>query len=177
MKRSVAMLEDWIPALLMAVMCVLLCSEVVARYVLNHSIAWSSEIALICFVWLVYIGAVAVMRRRRHISVDALRDRLGPRGRAVLDAVTSTIVAITLSLTCWQAWHLAAYTRFTPMPATDLSRRVLAIPLLISCIGMLAHVIVQLAVALKGARSGTYDVKPDDLGAGDRLEHAEVIAS
>jgi TRAP-type C4-dicarboxylate transport system permease small subunit len=176
MNRLIVLMEDWIPALLMVVMCILMVSEVFARYILNHSIAWSSEIAVICFIWLVYIGAVAVMRRRRHISVEALRDRLSPRGRAILDAVNGLILVVTLSLTGWQAWILTAYTHFTPIPATGLSRRILAIPLLISCFGMLAHVILQLVTALNGARSGSYDVRAEALGDSDRLEHPEVVA-
>lgn len=87
MKRIVLFVEDDLPAILLAVMVAVLSAEVFARYLLSHSILGATEIAELCFVWLVYLAAIGVMRRRRHISVDALRLRLQPRGRALLDSL------------------------------------------------------------------------------------------
>ena len=51
-------------------------AQVFARYVLNHSLFWSEELARYLFIWLVFLSAAMVLRQDRHIQVSAVVDRL-----------------------------------------------------------------------------------------------------
>lgn len=171
MRRGLEFIEDYLPAALMGIMVVVLSAEVFARYVLSSSLIWASEIALICFIWQVYLASIGVMRRRRHVSVDVLRGMLSGRARAVLDACTGLVSTVVLALISLQGYHFVTRTNFALLPATDLSRAWLAGAILVSGIGMLLHSIVQLAVACRGIRDGIYEVMPDSIGALDEFEH------
>ena len=51
-------------------------AQVFARYVLNHSLFWSEELARYLFIWLVFLSAAMVLRQDRHIQVSAFVDML-----------------------------------------------------------------------------------------------------
>ncbi len=51
-------------------------AQVFARYVLNHSLFWSEELARYLFIWLVFLSAAIVLRQDRHIQVTAFVDML-----------------------------------------------------------------------------------------------------
>ena len=176
MKRIVLFVEDDLPAILLAVMVAVLSAEVFARYLLSHSILGATEIAELCFVWLVYLAAIGVMRRRRHISVDALRLRLQPRGRALLDSLTNAIMAGTLILLVVRGGGFLRRPNLFPPPAAGLSRHVLAIAVLVGMAGMLAHVLLHLVAALRGAFSEGYDAEPESLGELDDIEQGKGSA-
>ena len=69
---------EYIIAVLMAFIVLLLFMEVVSRYVFNAPISWSEEIATYAFVWMIYIGAGVAFYRNVHIRVDYLSGKLAP---------------------------------------------------------------------------------------------------
>lgn len=170
MTRLLQFIEDDLPAILLAVMVAVLSAEVFARYALAHSIMGASEIAGISFTWMTYLASSGVMRRRRHIAVDILRDRLPSRGKAVLDCINLSVMAVTLCLLLWRAGKFALWTNFSLLPATGLSRRTLTLAVIVGLAGMLMHVAVFFAQALRGAAGAAYDPRPGSLGDMDELE-------
>src|SRR4030095_13640276 len=68
-------------ALCLAVMVVLVFSNVVLRYVFNSGIATSGELSRLLLVWLTFLGAIVALREHAHLGVDSLVRALPPRGR------------------------------------------------------------------------------------------------
>ncbi|CAM5311466.1 hypothetical protein ATER59S_00872 [Aquamicrobium terrae] len=174
MKRLMQFMEDDVPAVLMAVMVIVLSAEVFSRYLLGHSIVGASEIAQICLIWQVYLAAVGVMRRRRHVAVDVLRDRLAGRARAILDMFTGLVMGAVLTLATWQAFKFVTHTKFSPLPATGLSRGWLAAAVLVSAVGMLVHVVLQLAASWRGMGDESYRAEAGSIGDLDDLERGKA---
>ena len=52
-------------------------AQVFARYVLSSPLFWSEELARYCFVWIVFVGAGAALKRGSHIGVDYFVQRFG----------------------------------------------------------------------------------------------------
>ena len=77
--------EETITALLMSVMSVIICLQVVTRYFLETSLAWSEELARYMFIWMIYTGISCGVKKRKHICVDALYNLLPVgKGRMLL---------------------------------------------------------------------------------------------
>jgi len=72
---------DWVVGFLVAVLVLLIFSGVLSRYVFNYSLAWSDELAALCFVWLTLLGSVAALRRRTHMTMGFFPRFFGPRGQ------------------------------------------------------------------------------------------------
>ena len=57
-------------------MAAIVAVQVFCRYVLNHSLFWSEEVARFLLVWLTFLGATVAYYRGAHPGVDALYNRL-----------------------------------------------------------------------------------------------------
>ena len=63
-------------AFFLAVMIILVFTNVVLRYVFSTGFEWSEEIARFCFIYLVYLGAIGAMRENQHLIIDSLLSRI-----------------------------------------------------------------------------------------------------
>jgi TRAP-type C4-dicarboxylate transport system permease small subunit len=56
-------------------------AQVFFRYALNNSLFWSEEVGRICLVWITFLGGSAAFKRRAHLGIDFLVNRLPVRLR------------------------------------------------------------------------------------------------
>ena len=88
------MLVERVCALLMIALVVDVFLGVFSRYVLQATFKWYDEVARLCFVWIIFLGAAVAVRRRLHFRVHLLIDRLRPAARANAGRfVTLTVIA------------------------------------------------------------------------------------
>ncbi len=74
-------------------------ANVIARYVFNSPIAWAEEFARYAFVWVVFLGAVACTKQKRHIVIDPVIAALPRRIRAgVLVFADLLIIGLMVTL-------------------------------------------------------------------------------
>jgi TRAP-type C4-dicarboxylate transport system permease small subunit len=112
-----------------AAIFVIMILQIGFRYALNAPLTWTEELARYLYVWACYLGAAVALRRRSHIAITLLADRLPRRlARATLlgthalglvfllalviqggrlMARTHDVLAITLPIP-WSAIYLAA---------------------------------------------------------------------
>ena len=70
--------EEWIAAVLMTLVVVLLGVQVFMRFVLDRSPSWLEEVARFAFVWAIYFGFVIAVEKGRHIRVTLQIRMLSP---------------------------------------------------------------------------------------------------
>jgi TRAP-type C4-dicarboxylate transport system permease small subunit len=63
--------EEYIGVALLVVLGVLLTAQVFMRFVLGLGYSWLEEVIRMLFIWVIFVGAVAAMRRNLHIRVEA----------------------------------------------------------------------------------------------------------
>ena len=63
--------EELLGVGLLVVLGVLLTAQVAMRFLLGLGYSWMEEIIRMLFVWVIFLGAVAAMRRNLHIRVEA----------------------------------------------------------------------------------------------------------
>lgn len=72
---------EFLIALMLALMVVLVFGNVVLRYGFNSGIAVSEEVSRWLFIWITFLGAVVALRERAHLGVDMLVSRLPVAGK------------------------------------------------------------------------------------------------
>jgi TRAP-type transport system small permease protein len=88
------MLVERVCLLLMVVLVGDVFLGVFSRYVLQATFRWYDEVARLCFVWIIFLGAAVAVRRRLHFRMHLLVDRLGPAARRHAGRlVTLTVIA------------------------------------------------------------------------------------
>ena len=88
------MLVDWVCLGLMVVLVVDVFLGVWSRYVLQATFQWYDEVARLCFVWMVFLGAASAVRRGAHFRLHLLVDRLSPGPRRAIDLVVGLLVVV-----------------------------------------------------------------------------------
>ena len=88
-------------ALLLAIIAIV-SAQVFCRFVLNSSLIWSEEVAGWCMVWIVFAGAVSLMRGDGPVSIPILVMLMPPTARAVA-VIFSRLAALAASL--FLAWY------------------------------------------------------------------------
>jgi TRAP-type transport system small permease protein len=87
-------LVDWVCLGLMVVLVADVFLGVWSRYVMQATFQWYDEVARLCFVWMVFLGAASAVRRGAHFRLHLLIDRLGPRLRRAADLVVGLLVVV-----------------------------------------------------------------------------------
>lgn len=78
---------SWLMAGSLALMVVLVFTNVVLRYAMNSGITVSEELSRWLFVWLTFMGAVVALNERAHLGTDMLVSRLSARGKKACLAI------------------------------------------------------------------------------------------
>ncbi|CAN1528793.1 DctQ TRAP-type C4-dicarboxylate transport system, large permease component [Burkholderiaceae bacterium] len=90
---------EFISALLMTVIVVMLLVGVVSRYVFSLPIVWIDEVVSISFLWLAMLGSAIAMYRNEHLRLTLFLQMMPERLRGFVHAVALvTIVAFLLAL-------------------------------------------------------------------------------
>ena len=76
-------LLSWLMAASLAVMVVLVFTNVVLRYLLNSGISVSEELSRWLFVWLTFLGGIVALHERAHLGTDILVSRLSVGGKKI----------------------------------------------------------------------------------------------
>lgn len=78
--------------------------NVVSRYFLNASLAFTTEITVNVAVWMTMIGAAIGVREGSHLGFSLLHQQLRGRGRQVLTVVIGLAMVTFFALLAWYGW-------------------------------------------------------------------------
>lgn len=88
---------SWLMVASLALMVVLVFTNVVLRYAANSGIAVSEELSRWLFVWLTFLGGIVALNEGSHLGTDTVVSRLSVRGKK-----TCLVIGHVLMLfTCW----------------------------------------------------------------------------
>jgi tripartite ATP-independent transporter DctM subunit len=138
-------------ATLVAAEIIILFSGVVARYVFNHPLIWSDELASILFLWLAMLGAVIAFRRDEHMRMTAAVGSLPAPTRVTFDLFATCAALAFLLLIAWPAYEYAQEETFITTPALGLNNawRAAALPSGIALMAIFAVLRVSRAGSLR----------------------------
>jgi TRAP-type C4-dicarboxylate transport system permease small subunit len=88
---------EFVIAVCLVVMVLLVFGNVVLRYGFNSGITVSEEISRWLFVWLTFMGGVVALHEHAHLGTEMLVGRLGPTGKKVCLVLGYGLML----LTCW----------------------------------------------------------------------------
>lgn len=68
--------------------------QVIGRYVISTSIAWTEEAARYCMIWLAFLGASMLVRSGENSSVTFIKDKFSEKVRRILDILIIAVMLI-----------------------------------------------------------------------------------
>jgi TRAP-type C4-dicarboxylate transport system permease small subunit len=136
---------DVIAGALLTVVTLLVCAQVLVRYVLGGSLVWSEELTRLTFVWMVLIASTSAQPMR----VDLFVDLLPRRARAVVYLLGELLVLALTLLLLYGAWGMMDLTQFDTYPALSISVRWLHTGLFVAAILWALRGIANIAARLR----------------------------
>ncbi len=94
----------WISLVFMGLMSILNFANVISRYFLSSTIAWTDEIIVFMFIWISMLGAAYAFLNNSHLGMDLLSITMGRKGNIFL-TILSLSASASSPISLWRsAW-------------------------------------------------------------------------
>lgn len=110
-------LEELVATFFISITTILVVINIFMRYIMNSGLVWTEEVATSCFVWSVFIGAIAVFKKRGHVGVDIIVKRMPAGLQKAIQLITDLIlVALNGYMAYLSMLYIqTSYTKMTPV--------------------------------------------------------------
>jgi len=108
-------------AVAVVALTVIVSLQVFNRFVLKTPLAWSEDLAMLLFQWVVFLGAALGVKRVRHFGIELVVRRFPERWRHRVEMLTPAVVAIVALVMIVQGWTLLTFNRNRTFPTMDLT--------------------------------------------------------
>jgi TRAP-type C4-dicarboxylate transport system permease small subunit len=154
MKNFLKNLVEHVCFVLVVVLAVVVFFQVFNRFILKAPMAWSEELAMLLFQWVVFLGAALGVKRMSHFGIDLLVEKLSAKTRHRLDLIVPFAIgaiAVTLIIEGFNLLKLTQYQIYTTM---DISHAWATAAMPISGILMICYLIRHMIGLWKRGEGG-----------------------
>lgn len=81
-------------AALLGIMFVAFLIQIVFRYFFNLPTGWTTELSLLCWLWMVLWGTALALKESDEIRLDLILTSAGPRMRRAMAAIVSAAIVV-----------------------------------------------------------------------------------
>lgn len=120
-------------------MALIVALQVFCRYILNHSLFWSEELARYLLVWLTFLGATAAYYHRIHPGIDILTQRLNQKMQKLCRILVHLISLVLFFVMIYHGAQFAYFVRAQISPALALPKWIIFIIIPVSGTIFLVH--------------------------------------
>jgi len=143
--RLLGLATEPLAAVVVVAEVLVLLTGVVSRFVFNHPLTWSDELASIMFLWLAMLGAAIAQRRGQHMRMTALIGMCSGSLRDTLETAGAAAPALFLLLILVPSYNFAEDQTFVHTPALGLNDAIRAAALPVGVVLMLMASLVRSA--------------------------------
>jgi tripartite ATP-independent transporter DctM subunit len=143
--RLLGLATEPLAAVVVVAEVLVLLTGVVSRFIFNHPLTWSDELASIMFLWLAMLGAAIAQRRGQHMRMTALVGMCSGSLRGTLETAGAAAPALFLLLILIPSYNFAEDQTFVHTPALGLNDAIRAAALPVGVVLMLIASLVRSA--------------------------------
>lgn len=71
------------------------------RYVFNKSVTWGNEVAVLCYIWIMFFGCGKAMENDEHVVFSLVYDEMNPFVKMLMKVVYNAILTVFM-LVCFR---------------------------------------------------------------------------
>ncbi len=87
------------------------------RYVMQDSLTWSEEVAMLCFSWLIFLAAALMVRENGHVRMELIEKVLPARSYGLLNQSIWILIALIGGYMAWTGFQFIQLTMGQSSPA------------------------------------------------------------
>ena len=130
-------------------MALIVVIQVFCRYVLNHSLFWSEELARYLLIWLTFLGTSSAYFRHVHPGVDVIYSRMPEKIKKISSIMVHLVCLGIFGIMIIYGSQFAWFVRFQISPALSLPKWIIAGIIPISGLVLMLHGLVFLMDELR----------------------------
>jgi len=108
-------------AVMVVALAVIVFVQVFNRFVLQTPLAWSEDLAMLLFQWVVFLGAALGVSRMRHFGIELVVRQLPEWVRLRVELLTPIVMAVVALVMIIQGWTILGFNRNRIFGTMDLS--------------------------------------------------------
>ena len=121
MKKLGESLIEAVSAAMVVALALIVFIQVFNRFVLKTPLAWSEDMAMLLFQWVVFLGAAIGVKRMRHFGIELVVRQLPERVRHGVELLTPVVMAVVALVMIMQGWTILGLNRSRIYATMDLS--------------------------------------------------------
>ena len=121
LKKAFDNLIEGACAILMVALAVLVFIQVFNRFVLQTPLAWSEDLAMLLYQWVVFVGAALGVKRMRHFGIELVVRQFPDRWRHRIELVAPLVMLVVAVVMIVQGWTMLGFNRNRTFATMDLS--------------------------------------------------------
>lgn len=136
--KALIKIEDSVLMMCLALMGLVLFSQVVSRYFLKSPLIWSEELARYLQVWITFLGIGYGIRNKAHIEMTFIYNRCSKKIQNISTIITNSIIISCIVIFLPGAFRFIMDQNLIKSSAMEVNMAIIYFPLII---GMMSGVI------------------------------------
>lgn len=145
---------EWALCVLLTSIVVVTFVQVISRYVLQTSLAWTEELARYMFIWLAALGAAYAFKTKAHFLLRFVVDKFSRKLQIGIATFVAALMAVFFIVFIWQAILYTQSVAGQIAPGTGLSKSVPASSAIVGGVLMLYYSMRNWADEIRAYRDG-----------------------
>jgi C4-dicarboxylate transporter, DctQ subunit len=143
LSRLLERFEDSILIITFSIMCLIAFGNVISRYFLNYSFAFTEEVTINLFVLLTFVGTSVGVRKNAHLGFSLLFDLANGKGKKLLCIFSSLITCLLFVLLTYYGVRMVEFQMMLNQttPAMGWPQWIFTLAFPIGCLFCLCRVI------------------------------------
>ncbi|MFI5338304.1 MAG: TRAP transporter small permease [Candidatus Methylomirabilales bacterium] len=106
LKEAFDNLIEGVCAILMVALAVVVFIQVFNRFILQTPLAWSEDLAMLLYQWVVFVGAALGVKRMRHFGIELVVRQFPEHWRHRIEMVTPLVMLVVAVVMVVQGYTL-----------------------------------------------------------------------
>jgi TRAP-type C4-dicarboxylate transport system permease small subunit len=124
--------------------------QVMARFGLNQPLAWTDELAVILYVWIILWAAAFVVPEHEHVAFDLLWNSAGPRTRRAMQMVGHLLIGGLALCAVPATWDYVYFMKREGTPVLGLPFMAVFLPFVFLLVALVVRSVWAIWRAIKG---------------------------
>lgn len=156
-------LEEKVLTYMFMAMVAVIFFQVIMRFVLNNSSSWSEELGKFIFVWISWLGISIGHRRKEHIKITLLVDRLPYKVGLAFEVISELILIAICGITMYYGFIMIGIQKNVPYAGIKISTSWGYLSLVVGCALFILRAIINLLLAIDAMKKDEVKIEGGNL--------------
>lgn len=146
--------EVYIPCIVFLIMFVVFILQIFFRYIMNDPLTWTVELTLVCFCWIVTLGACFAARKKSHVMFTLIYDSMGHVKKHICSIAGNVIIISAFLIMLFPSYEFVSFMNFQSTSVLKINMTLVFFPFLVLLIDVIVYQTIELIESIVSIKRG-----------------------